>query len=71
MISCMGGWCKSRDRCAHYHETSTIVAERLCGEREEPEFVKDYRYLVGGIQAPVSGEVSNQTEARESSASLT
>jgi hypothetical protein len=36
MIACMGGWCRSRERCAHYYETKTeLLTERLCGKEEE------------------------------------
>jgi hypothetical protein len=29
MISCMGGWCLKRDKCAHY-EWRSVFVERLC-----------------------------------------
>ena len=29
--ACMGGWCKMRDKCRHFHaRNSTEIAERLC-----------------------------------------
>lgn len=38
MIACMGGFCESRAKCLHYHQTSIeLLTERLCGEVEEPE----------------------------------
>mgnify|MGYP003441246997 CR=1 FL=1 len=38
MIACMGGWCRSRVRCTHYHyRDSELLTERLCGPIEEPE----------------------------------
>jgi len=34
---CMGGFCGSRDRCAHYHSVRKHPpAERLCGAEETP-----------------------------------
>lgn len=36
-ISCMGGFCASRDQCKHYHECdSEDPVERLCGAIERP-----------------------------------
>lgn len=41
MIACMGGWCRQRDRCAHYYAQSTKPAERLCNKGEDkPQPVK-------------------------------
>lgn len=40
MIGCMGGWCGQREKCAHYHAGGQNPAERLCGEREEPEIMR-------------------------------
>ena len=40
MISCMGGWCKNREKCQHYFAEHKIIVERLCGEKEEPEPIK-------------------------------
>lgn len=57
MISCMGGWCRSRERCAHYIFDSKIISERLCGDHEEPEPV---RHLLRGVEAPVSGKGADQ-----------
>ena len=38
MIPCLGGWCLSRERCAHYYAQSDLTpSERLCGEVEEIE----------------------------------
>jgi hypothetical protein len=38
MIACMGGFCESRAKCLHYHQTSIeLLTERLCGKTEEPE----------------------------------
>lgn len=37
MIGCMGGWCSQREKCAHYHAGGLRPAERLCGDKEEPE----------------------------------
>jgi hypothetical protein len=36
---CMGGWCRSRDRCANYvaeQRPGREPAERLCSELEKP-----------------------------------
>lgn len=41
MIACMGGWCKNREKCQHYFAHHKIIVERLCGEKEEPELLKD------------------------------
>lgn len=38
---CMGGFCHSRDGCAHYHSTMDVKpADRLCGRVEEPVSIK-------------------------------
>lgn len=38
LVPCMGGWCRSREKCAHYYTQSpNMPAERLCGPQEEPE----------------------------------
>ena len=37
MIRCLGGWCVSRDRCAHYYSESETFSERLCDQVEEIE----------------------------------
>ena len=39
MISCMGGQCKGRDKCANYHERGSEPVERLCGPDEEVDSV--------------------------------
>lgn len=33
---CMGGWCKAREKCAHYHAEGGVLIERLCepGQRD-------------------------------------
>ena len=41
MISCMGGWCSSRNKCQHYYAQSKVIVERLCGKLEEPETIKE------------------------------
>lgn len=38
MISCMGGFCSSRDKCADYHRRENPIVERLCGADEEPNY---------------------------------
>ena len=43
MISCMGGWCKNREKCQHYFANHKIIVERLCGEKEEPEPLKEQK----------------------------
>lgn len=41
MIACMGGWCRQREKCAHYTAPSRVISERLCDKaKEEPEYVK-------------------------------
>ncbi len=37
IVACLGGFCASRDCCAHYHSDHYHYVERLCGEVEEPE----------------------------------
>lgn len=34
IVTCMGGWCHVRDRCAHHYSDSHIIAERLCPKGE-------------------------------------
>jgi len=41
VISCMGGFCSSRDRCADYHRAEFPIVERLCGMDEEPTYVDE------------------------------
>lgn len=41
MIACMGGWCKKRQVCQHYYAVSSITVERLCGNIDEPEPIKE------------------------------
>ena len=41
MIPCMGGWCRSRERCANYYAQSPLTpSERLCGSVEEPNPIR-------------------------------
>jgi hypothetical protein len=43
IIQCLGGWCRSRDKCQHYHAEQIVninPVERLCGTEEEPEPIK-------------------------------
>ena len=49
---CMGGWCRSRDRCAHYllGDVELPPSERLCGRIEEPEPARAYTTYPGGRQ---------------------
>lgn len=40
MKACMGGWCRSREKCAHYHVPASLrhsPVERLCGQAEQPQ----------------------------------
>lgn len=42
MIRCLGGWCVSRDRCAHYWQDGDTWSERLCDKNlEEPEPIRE------------------------------
>jgi hypothetical protein len=43
LIGCLGGWCQSREKCAH-HEIFPVdrFVERLCGKEEEPTVIKEY-----------------------------
>lgn len=41
VIACMGGWCRHREKCAHYHSASRVITERLCPpDHDEPEPLK-------------------------------
>jgi len=75
-IPCMGGFCTSRDRCAHYREPSRRYepAERLCLRGHEdpapivgPEAVDnrlaDFRRRFGSILAGMSAEQQAKFEA--------
>ena len=42
----MGGWCKNREKCQHYFANHKIIVERLCGEKEEPEPVKETKLAI-------------------------
>jgi hypothetical protein len=38
-VQCMGGWCRSRERCQHYRARRVPghrPVERLCGAKEQP-----------------------------------
>ena len=40
ILQCLGGWCSSRESCAHYWAEPVpgrMPVERLCGIEEEPE----------------------------------
>ena len=40
ILQCMGGWCTSREHCAHYHAPKVPLlspSERLCGAFPSPE----------------------------------
>ena len=53
LVQCMGGgWCRSRDKCAHFYAPRLVglePAERLCGKVEEPEPIKP---AVGATLSP-------------------
>lgn len=42
IVACMGGWCRRRNSCAHYHAPHHIaIAERLCEKgNDDPESVR-------------------------------
>lgn len=42
IVACMGGFCQSREMCAHYQLSADFPVERLCGEQEEPELIRSY-----------------------------
>lgn len=50
-VSCMGGWCVSRDRCPDYYRVSSVISERLCGDVEEPGQIE--RGMEGGMRSKV------------------
>jgi hypothetical protein len=43
VIACMGGWCRQRDKCAHYllppHPPQENPAERLCSLGKTDSFI--------------------------------
>lgn len=41
LLGCTGGWCSSREKCAHYLQGQANDDIRLCGETEEPMVVKE------------------------------
>jgi hypothetical protein len=52
----MGGWCRQREACAHYHSKSKEPpADRLCGPIEEPEKLKDEKNRRMAQEASGSG----------------
>lgn len=38
---CTGGWCASREKCAHYLMRTATEDIRLCGKEENPMVVKE------------------------------
>lgn len=60
IVACMGGWCRRRNSCQHYHaERSQAVSERLCEKgRDEPESMRDTRF-----DAWLAGATAEQVEA--------
>lgn len=50
IVACMGGFCRSRDRCAHHHSPSRTVVERLCDRgTEEPEPLSELKRWEGWL----------------------
>ena len=49
MIACMGGWCRSREKCADYHLTAASrIEDRRCPPGQE---LPDRRSLHQVLQA--------------------
>ena len=60
MIQCMGGWCRSRNECAHYVAPpikGMAPRERLCGEQEQPEPIDREQWVRWIAWQPVEGYV--------------
>lgn len=55
IVACMGGWCRKRDECAHYHSRSRIRSERLCERgKDTPEPIRKPSFdawLAGATEA--------------------
>jgi hypothetical protein len=59
MISCMGGNCISRGRCANYQLRGAEPVERLCGDEEEiDEIVHEIRSCENGMQNRRHGDAT-------------
>lgn len=54
-LPCMGGWCKSREKCLRYHSTrlSAWPEERMCGKVEVP-LTSASAQAIGGTDRPAS-----------------
>ncbi len=54
MIACMGGFCQSRTKCAHYYaQSNSEPCERLCGTIEEPEPIP-MKFVESGLAGPMN-----------------
>jgi hypothetical protein len=53
-VQCLGGWCKRRESCAHYHAPPLQdhePSERLCPPGEDqPEPIKPARETTGEMR---------------------
>jgi len=48
-VQCLGGFCSSHERCAHYYAMpmpGREPLERICGDKEEPEPLGEREMLV-------------------------
>jgi hypothetical protein len=41
-LGCAGGWCQSREKCAHYLLGQATEDIRLCSKEENPMVIKEY-----------------------------
>lgn len=57
IVSCMGGWCRKRDECAHYHSRSRVRSERLCERgKDTPDPIRKPSFdawLAGATEAQI------------------
>ena len=42
IAACMGGWCKTRDKCPHHFAVSSTPAERLCVPGQDGVILTDH-----------------------------
>lgn len=65
VVSCMGGWCRVRESCAHYHARSESPAERLCGPgKDEPVRMVDEVRFAAWIAGATAERVEKWKETQ-------
>lgn len=66
VVPCMGGWCRKREGCDHYHARSETLqpAERLCPPgQDNPERLGEFRRRFAAILASMTAEQQARFEA--------